>query len=250
MSNNANTAHKGLVVVTGASSGIGAAIAKKFSAEGHAILLVARRVEAMQKLGLKADLTHIAKVDVTNKAEFGAAIEAAEAKFGPVSILVNNAGVMKLGDATEQDTNEWDLMIDVNVKGLLNGCHLVSQGMKKRKAGTIINVSSIAGKKTFPNHAVYCGTKFAVHAFSESLREELSQHNVKVTVIAPGVVETELLGHTTNEKILEGYKGWKKTMELGALLPEDVSDACWFASNQPGRCCIREIALAPVNQSA
>ena len=100
-------------------------------------------------------------------------------------------------------------MIDVNCKGLLNGVKCVLPGMKERKTGTVINVSSIAGKKTFGNHAVYCGTKFFVHAVTENMREEMAANNVRLTIIAPGVVETELLSHVTDKNIVEGYKQWK-----------------------------------------
>lgn len=134
-------------------------------------------------------------------------------RFGPILSIVNNAGVMLLGDTDVQNPAEWTQMIDVNVKGVMIGCQLVLKGVRyfpfspllglylscpqmyERKKGTIINISSIAGRKTFPNHSVYCATKFAVHAFTEALREEASQHNVRVCIVAPGVVETEVPPH-------------------------------------------------------
>lgn len=241
-------ASKPLIVITGASSGIGLATAKLLSAKGHALLLLARRIERMTALNLPNTLCRA--VDVTDRDAFAAAVKDAEQKFGPVDALVNNAGVMLLGNIEQQNPNEWDKMLDVNVKGLLNGVHAVTEGMIARKAGTIINISSVAGRKTFPNHVVYVGTKFAVHGMSENLREELSPHNVRVVVIAPGAVETELLSHTTSDEIKTGYQAWKQDMGGKVLSPEDVANAIDFAYSQPQYVCIREIVLAATRQGA
>lgn len=152
---------------------------------------------------------------------------------------------MLLNDPATQPLEEWNTMIDVNIKGLLNGIHCVLKGMKDRKTGTVINISSIAGRKTFSNHAVYCGTKFAVHAITENMREELAPFNVRFTVIAPGIVETELLSHTTNQEISKNYKEWKKSLnEEAGLNPSDVANAIDYAYGQPQRVCIREVVLA------
>ncbi|HCE4765408.1 SDR family oxidoreductase [Vibrio parahaemolyticus] len=236
---------KKLVVITGASSGIGEAIARRFSEEGHPLLLVARRVERLEALNLPNTLCE--KVDVTDQASLITAIEKAEAQFGPADVLVNNAGVMLLGQIDTQDAAEWKRMFDVNVLGLLNGMHSVLASMKARNSGTIINISSIAGKKTFPDHAAYCGSKFAVHAISENVREEVAASNVRVTTIAPGAVETELLSHTTSQDIKDGYDAWKVDMG-GVLAADDVARAVMFAYQQPQNVCIREIALAPTKQ--
>ncbi|ENM8494712.1 SDR family oxidoreductase [Vibrio parahaemolyticus] len=236
---------KKLVVITGASSGIGEAIARRFSEEGHPLLLVARRVERLEALNLPNTLCE--KVDVTDQASLITAIEKAEAQFGPADVLVNNAGVMLLGQIDTQDAAEWKRMFDVNVLGLLNGMHSVLASLKARNSGTIINISSIAGKKTFPDHAAYCGTKFAVHAISENVREEVAASNVRVTTIAPGAVETELLSHTTSQDIKDGYDAWKVDMG-GVLAADDVARAVMFAYQQPQNVCIREIALAPTKQ--
>ncbi|QBH97082.1 SDR family oxidoreductase [Limnobaculum zhutongyuii] len=241
-------ASKPLIVITGASSGIGLATAKLLSAKGHALLLLARRIERMTALNLPNTLCRA--VDVTDRNAFATAVKEAEQKFGPVDALVNNAGVMLLGNIEQQNPNEWDQMLDVNVKGLLNGVHAVTEGMMARKAGTIINISSVAGRKTFPNHVVYVGTKFAVHGMSENLREELSPHNVRVVVIAPGAVETELLSHTTSDEIKTGYQAWKQDMGGKVLSPEDVANAIDFAYSQPQYVCIREIVLAATRQGA
>ncbi len=236
---------KKLIVITGASSGIGEAIARRLSDDGHPLLLLARRVERLNALNLPNTLCE--KVDVTDKASFEAAIAKAEAQFGPAEGLVNNAGVMLLGQIDAQDATEWKRMFDVNVIGLLNGMQAVLAPMMARNSGTIINISSIAGKKTFPNHAAYCGTKFAVHAISENVREEVAASNVRVTTIAPGAVETELLSHTTSDEIKEGYDAWKEEMG-GVLAADDIARAVQFAYNQPQNVCIREIALAPTKQ--
>ena len=163
---------KPLVVITGASSGIGQATAKLLSERGHALLLLARRVELMEALNLPNTLCRA--VDVTDRQSFQAAVKEAEQQFGPVDAIINNAGIMLLGNIENQNPDEWTQMLDVNVKGLLNGIYAVTDGMIKRNAGTIINISSVAGRKTFPNHVAYVGTKFAVHGLSENLREELS----------------------------------------------------------------------------
>lgn len=243
-----NPVFKPLVVITGASSGIGLATAKLLSARGHALLLLARRVDRMTALNLPNALCRA--VDVTDRQAMAAAISEAEALYGPVDAMINNAGVMLLGSIEEQAAEEWEQMLDVNVKGLLNGVHAVTKGMIARKTGTIINISSVAGRKTFPNHVVYVGTKFAVHGLSENLREELSPHNVRVVVIAPGAVETELLSHTTSDDIKAGYQSWKQEMGGKVLSPEDVAHAIEYAYAQPQYVCIREIVLAATRQGA
>lgn len=236
---------KKLVVITGASSGIGEAIARRLSNEGHPLLLLARRIDRLK--ALKLDNALCEQVDVTDQASFEAAIAKAEAIYGPTDLLVNNAGAMLLGQLDTQDSSEWRRMFDVNVIGLLNGMQAVLAPMKSRNTGTIINISSIAGKKTFPNHAAYCGTKFAVHAISENVREEVAAANVRVTTIAPGAVETELLSHTSSQEIKDGYDVWKDVMG-GVLAADDVARAVAYAYQQPQNVCIREIALAPTKQ--
>lgn len=236
---------KKLIVITGASSGIGEAIAKQFSAQGHPLLLIARRVERLEALGLPNTLCK--KVDVTDKAAFDEAVAAAQARFGEVELLVNNAGVMLLGDMATQDAAEWQTMFNVNVLGLMNGMQTVLAPMIARNGGTIINISSVAGRKTFPNHAAYCGTKFAVHAISENVREEVANANVRVITIAPGAVETELLSHTTSDDIKQGYESWKQDMG-GILAADDIANAVSYAFNQPQNVCIREIVLTATRQ--
>lgn len=236
---------KSLIVITGASSGIGAATARLLSSRGYPLLLLARRVDRLQALNLPNTLC--CQVDITDGEAVKAAIAQAEARFGPVDALINNAGVMLLGNMAEQDPKEWQQMLDVNVSGLLNGIHAVLKGMRERKSGTIINISSIAGRKTFPDHGVYCGTKFAVHAITEGLREEVAMDNVRCITIAPGAVETELLSHTTSDSIKEGYEAWKTEMG-GVVKAEQIAEAIRFAYEQPQSLCIREIVLAATRQ--
>ena len=239
-----------IVVVTGASSGIGEATARHFSKLGHPVVLLARRVERLEAMGLPNSLA--VKVDVTDRAAVVAAVEKAKAHFGgeaKVDLVVNNAGVMLLGHMASQDPSEFDTMIDVNVKGVLNVIHATLKDMRERKSGTIVNISSIAGFKTFPNHAAYCATKFGVHGMTETLREEVSQDDVRITLVSPGAVETELLGHTTDEGIKDGYQEWKKSMgEEGVLAADDVVRAIDFVYQAPQHVCIREVSLAATRQ--
>lgn len=204
----------------------------------------------MEKLdALNLPNTMTAKVDVNDREAFKAAIEAAEAKFGPVDGIVNNAGIMLLGEFAEQDPKEWEQMFQVNVIGLLNGINAVASSMKARRQGTIINISSIAGIKTFPNHVAYVGTKFAVSGLSENLREEMAPHNVRVITIEPGAVETALLSHTTDQSVIDGYQEWKESIG-GAIAPEDIANAIVYAYNQPQNVCVREIVIAATGQAA
>jgi NADP-dependent 3-hydroxy acid dehydrogenase YdfG len=236
---------KPLIAITGASSGIGEQIAKAFSREGYPLLLMARRAERLEALDLSNCICE--DVDVTDLESFRRAIVHGEQKYGPVDCLVNNAGVMLLGKAHLQNTYEWNRMVDVNIKGVLNGIHLVLKSMVERQTGTVINMSSVAGHKTGPNLAIYSGTKFAVRAISESIREEVTHHNVRFTIISPGLVETELLSHSTDEELRTGFENLKDKMD-GFLEPADVANAILYAYQQPQNVCIREIVLAPTKQ--
>ncbi len=236
---------KPLAVVSGASSGIGAEIAKALSASGFSLLLLARRIKKIQALNLPDTLC--TEVDVTDSQGYTEAIHQAEKQFGPVECLVNNAGVMLLGDVTEQNPSEWRNMFEVNVLALLTGMQAVLFKMKQRHTGTIVNISSVAGRKTYPHHAAYSGTKFAVHAISESVREEVADSNVRVITIAPGAVETELLSHTTSDEIKNSYEDWKTAMG-GVIHPDDIARAVVFAVSQPQNVCVREIVIAATRQ--
>ncbi|MCT4509620.1 MAG: SDR family oxidoreductase [Tepidibacter sp.] len=236
---------KKLAVITGTSSGIGRASAIKLSNEGHPLLLL----DKDEPMDLNLPNTISKSVDVTNVQSIKDAVAEAEEKYGKVDCLVNCAGIMLLGEAQNQDPEEWKRMLDVNVMGVLNGIHVVLDDMIKRNEGTVINISSIAGRKTFPNHSAYCGTKFAVHAITENIREEVANHNVRMITIAPGVVETNLLSHTTSDDIKDGYKDWKKTIG-GGLQAEDIANAISFAYSQPQNICVREIVIATTRQDS
>lgn len=236
---------KPLIVITGASSGIGAAIAQNFAQAGHSLLLLARELEPMQALNIENSICK--SVDVTNAQALKQAIKEAEELYGKTECIVNCAGLMLLGDIENQEKSEWQKMFDVNVIGLLNGMQAVLSDMKARNSGTIINISSIAGRKTFPAHAAYCGTKFAVHAISENVREEVADSRVRVITIAPGAVETPLLSHTTSDEIKNNYQAWKESMG-GVLEPKNIADSVLFAFQQPQNVCIREIVVAATRQ--
>lgn len=236
---------KKLIVITGASSGFGAAMAKSFSAAGHPLLLLARRLDKLQALDLPHTLYQA--VDVTDKVALDQAITDAEAAYGPVDCLINNAGVMLLGTVEQQDPAEWATMFSTNVMGLLYGMQRVLQQMKDRQSGTIINVSSVAGVKTYADHAVYSGTKFAVHGITESVRWEMAPYNVRVITISPGAAETELLNHVTDAQIKTDYQTWKKSVG-GVMAAEDVAAAVQFAYTLPQSVCVRDLVLTPTKQ--
>ncbi|GHB41218.1 oxidoreductase [Pseudovibrio japonicus] len=236
---------KPLIIITGASSGIGAAIAKTFGAAGHPLLLLARRVAKMEAFGLPNTLC--LKVDVTDRAQLIAAVKEGEDKFGPADAIINNAGCMLLGTLADQEPAEWDHMIDVNVKGLLNSVRAVLPAMKARRRGTIINMGSIDGRRSYTPHRVYCGTKFAVHAFSEALRAEVAADNVRVIVIAPGAVATELVSHTTSQALIDAhYEALNAPHSI--LDPQEIANIVLFAYQQPQTTNIRGIVVAGTGQ--
>lgn len=240
---------KKLIVITGASSGFGLEMAKLYSEAGYPTLLLARRVELIEQYNFPNSMC--LKVDVSNYEEFTAAITKAEAKFGPVDLLINNAGVMLLGQLGSQDISEFKTMLDVNVLGVLNGMSAVIEGMKSRNSGTIINVSSIAGFKAFGNHAAYCATKFGVHGLTETVRQEVSGHNVRVLLLSPGAAETELLSHTTSQEIVDGYNEWKKIMdEEKGLDPKVIALCSKFMYEVDQSVSIRELVIADTKQDA
>ena len=222
-------------------------MARQFSQAGHPLLLLARRVDRLEALGLPNTLCR--QVDVTDAPAFRAAIRDAEAVHGPADLLVNNAGVMLLGQLDTQDAAEWKRMFDVNVLGLLNGIQAVLANMLASGRGTILNISSIAGKKSFPNHAAYVGSKFAVSSITENLREEVADTRVRVMAIHPGAVDTELLGHTTSDEIIAGYEEWKTAMG-GVLAADDIARAALFMYQQPQHVNIRDITIAATRQPA
>ena len=242
--------NKPLIVITGASSGFGAEIAKLFNTAGYPELLLGRRTEKIAALPLNFDNVLIESVDVTDQAQFKAAIQKAESQFGPTDLLVNNAGVMLLGNVLTQDPQEWQTMLDTNVMGVLNGTQIVLSAMVEREHGTIINMSSLAGRKTFVNHAAYVASKFGVHGLSETIREEVSGHNVRISMVAPGAAETELLTHVTDKGALTDYQAWKDSMGGITLDPVHVAESVKFIYDMPQAVNIRELDIAATRQDS
>ncbi len=236
---------KPLVVITGASSGIGEATARAFAKAGHPLLLLARRLARMEAMDLPNSLCR--KVDVRDRAEVDAAIREAESRYGPTDCLFNNAGIARLGDIGAQDPDEWDETIDINTKGVMNALHPVMGGMKERRHGTIVMMSSIAGRKVYPDHTVYCGTKYFVHAVSESIRGYLAPYDVRVIVISPGIIETEVLDHVTDPTTLKNYKD-NKVRIGGGISADHVADMILFAYQMPQNVLIQEMCVTPTRQ--
>lgn len=236
---------KPLVVITGASSGIGEATARAFSRAGHPLLLLARRVERMEALGLSDAM--VVGADVRDREAITEAVRAAEERFGPADCLFNNAGIARLGDVSRQEPADWDESIAINVNGVMNAIHAVMPGMVARRGGTIVNMSSIAGRKVYPDHTVYCGTKYFVHGMSDSLRAELAPHDVRVIVISPGVIETEVLDHVKDERTLSAYRA-NKVRIGGGISADHVADSILFAYSMPQNVLIQEICITPTRQ--
>ncbi len=239
---------KKLIVITGASSGFGMALAKQFSKDDYPLLLLARRVEKMKALNLPNTLCK--KVDVSDVETFENAVREAEELYGKTDLLVNSAGVMLLGNLESQDHSEWKKMIDVNVFGVMNGMSIVMNDMKSRRSGTIINISSIAGVQPFFNHAAYCASKYGVTGLTAVARQEMSAHNVRVLSINPGAVSTELLSHTTDKNIIDGYNEWKESVGAVNITANDIATTIKFAYELPQSVSLREIIVTDTMQDA
>lgn len=238
-------ADKPLIAITGASSGIGEATARAFSAAGHPVLLMARRLDRLQALGLPNAV--LRQVDVRDRAALAAAVADAESQFGPVDMMFANAGIARLGDIAKQPPEEWDEMIDINTKGVMNSVHAVMNGMIARRHGTLMMMSSIAGRKVYPDHTVYCGTKYFVHAVSESFREYLAPHDVRVIVLSPGIIDTEVLDGVRDETTLANYKANKEAIG-GGISADIVAELILNAYNLPQRAIVQEIVITPTRQ--
>lgn len=239
---------KNLVVITGASSGFGMELAKQFANDGYPLLLLARRVEKMEALNLPNAICK--KVDVSKYDEFEKAVREAEAVYGKADLLINNAGVMLLGDLSNQDRNEWQKMLDVNITGVMNGMQIVMGNMKEQNKGTIINLSSTAGYDPYPNHAAYCASKYGVRGLSQTARMELSPHNVRVIIVEPGAVATELISHTTSQELKDGYEEWKQSVGATGIKAQDVAKTIKFSYELPQSVLLREITITDTKQDA
>ncbi|MGH3088544.1 MAG: SDR family oxidoreductase [Rubrobacteraceae bacterium] len=239
-----------VAVVTGASSGIGEATAEALSEEGASVVIAARREDRLE--GLKKRLEEnggevfAIRCDVTDEGQAHELIEKAEAEFGGVDILVNNAGVMLLSRIEKSLSDEWRRMFDVNVLGLLYATDAAVKGMKERRSGHIVNISSVAGRRTRPTTGVYSGTKYAVNAISEALRAELVADNIRVTIIEPGAVATELPDHTSDEDARSDLSG---VIDIETLQAEDIANAITYAVTRPQRVNVNELLIMPTAQA-
>ena len=239
-----------VVIITGASSGIGEATALKLAKEGAKVVLTARSKTKLKELAkkIKADngTALVVTADVTKSKDFKKVVDKAKKEFGSVHILVNNAGLMPLSYIEKLKTDEWNTMVDVNIKGVLNGVEAVLPTLIENKGGHIINISSTAAYNYFPGGAVYCATKAAVQMFSEGLRKEISKkYGINVTSIEPGAVDTSLLETITDEDIKKELKGM---MKMTTLQAEDIANAIFYAVNQPARANINNIHILPSEQ--
>ncbi|MCB8883442.1 SDR family oxidoreductase [Acidisoma cellulosilytica] len=237
---------KPLVFITGASAGIGQATARVFSAAGYPLLLVARRLDLIEAMGLPNTVAVAA--DVRDYDAMVAALKQGEDAFGPVDCLINNAGIARLARLDEQDPAEWRDLIDVNCIGVLNGMHAVAGGMKARRHGTIINVSSIAGRKVYPHHDVYGGTKHFVHAVSEGMRQTMSAHDVRVMVISPGVTKSDIASSITDRNAYEFWSKGRDAMD-GGIDAEIVGRTMLFAYELPQSVTMHEMTITPTTQT-
>jgi NADP-dependent 3-hydroxy acid dehydrogenase YdfG len=241
-----------VAAITGASSGIGEATALALAEAGAAVALGARRADRLRDLERRiaeaGGQAMSVELDVTDEQQCNDFINGTAERFGGFDILVNNAGVMLLGPVAGADTNEWRRMIEVNQLGLLYCTHAAIPLLVEKGAGDIVNVSSVAGRRAAAFTAVYNMTKFGVHAFSEALRQELASAGVRVTIVAPGMVDTELVSHNQNPLVLEGAKRMRE--EVGTLLSsEDIAGAIVHAVSQPPHVALNEILVRPTRQA-
>lgn len=232
-----------VVLITGASSGIGAGIARELSAAGAKVMLGARRAGLLDALATeiraKGDEAMARRLDVTDRADVAAFAEAARQAWGRVDVIINNAGVMPLSLMASLKVDEWDRMVDVNIKGVLYGIAAVLPEMTARGSGHVVNIASIGAFSVSPTAAVYCATKYAVRAISDGLRQE--HGNIRVTCVHPGVVESELADTITDPAAAEAMKTYRAI----ALQPDAIGRAVRFAIEQPDDVDVSEIVIRP-----
>jgi len=238
-----------VVAVTGASSGIGAATAHALSEAGATVAVAARRRDRLDALAERLEGPHsVHEVDVADEAQARSFVETVHSEHGGLHVLVNNAGVMLLGPVATASTADWRRMLDVNLWGLLVCTHTALPLIAQSGGGDIVNVSSVAGRRADAGGAVYNMTKFGVHAFSEALRQEALHAGVRVTVVAPGMVETELQGHNTDPLVLKAMA--KAREQIGDVLrAEDIADAILYAVTRPPNVCLNEVVVRPTRQA-
>ncbi len=238
-----------VIVITGASSGLGEAAAKHLANLGAAVVLGARRADRIENLAKEINNNGgkalAIATDVTQRDQVKKLVDSVVEKFGHVDVLLNNAGIMPLSPIDRLNVDEWDKMIDVNIKGVLNGIAAVLPHMKKQKSGQIINTSSVAGHKIFGGSTVYSATKFAVRALTEGLRMEVKPYNIRTTIVCPGAVKTELLEHISEADIQEANKEY--VGEVG-ISPDSFASVVAFAISQPADVDINEVIFRPTAQ--
>jgi NADP-dependent 3-hydroxy acid dehydrogenase YdfG len=232
-----------VILVTGASSGIGAGIARELAGTGARLMLGARRVGHLEALAAELNAAggtaRVCPLDVTDRQSFEAFAEAARAAWGRVDVVVNNAGLMPLSAMAAMKVEEWERMVDVNIKGVLYGIAAVLPEMTARGSGHVINIASIGALQVFPAAAVYCATKYAVRAISDGLRME--NDRIRVTCIHPGVVESELASTITDPAAAEAMKAFRAI----ALKPDAIGLAVRYALEQPANVDVNEIVVRP-----
>ncbi|ASF18439.1 MULTISPECIES: SDR family oxidoreductase [Staphylococcus] len=238
-----------VVVITGASSGIGEETVNLLSENGAKLVLGARRLDRLEKIQQKVghDSVSIKKTDVTKPDEVNALIETAYNDFGRIDVLINNAGLMPQSFLEKNKQDEWNQMIDVNIKGVLYGIGAVLPYMRKQKSGHIINLASVAGHVVFPGSAVYCGTKYAVRAITEGLRQEeaIVGSNIRTTILSPGAVSTELTDHISDKDMKQDIDELYKN----AIKPDAIARAINYAINEPEESSVNEFIIRPSSQS-
>jgi NADP-dependent 3-hydroxy acid dehydrogenase YdfG len=232
-----------VVAVTGASSGIGEATARLLAQKGVHVVVGARRTDRLEKLTAAirsaGGSARYRALDVTRREDTEAFIGFAQSEFGRIDVVVNNAGVMPLSAMETLKVDEWDRMIDVNIRGVLHGIAAGLPVMKKQGSGHFVNISSIGGHAVYPTAAVYCATKFAVRAISDGLRQENT--DIRVTIISPGVTESELADSISDPASREGMKDFRKI----AISPDAIARAIGFAIEQPDDVDVNEIIVRP-----
>ena len=238
-----------IVVVTGASSGLGEATARLLSTEGATVVLGVRRVDRLRTLAKELETRGgralALTTDVSQREQVKALLDTAVQTYGRVDVMINNAGLMPQAPLERLKVDEWDRMIDVNLKGVLYGIAAALQHMQRQKSGHIINVSSVAGHKVGPGFAVYAATKFAVRALSEGLRQEVKPYNIRTTVISPGAVATELPDSVTDP---DASKRIRTFYDQVAVPADSFARAVAFAMSQPEDLDINEILYRPTKQ--
>lgn len=240
-----------VALITGASSGIGEATALALAAEGATVAISARREDRLQdlvkRISAMGGKAYPLVSDVAEEDQANEMVQKTKRELGRVDILVNNAGVMLLGKIEGANTEDWRRMINTNVLGLMYATHAVLPIMKQQNSGHIINISSVAGRVAHEGSGVYNASKFGVVAFSEALRQEVLKYHVRVTIIEPGAVDTELTQHITDESAKKAAQNMYSSMT--ALQSEDIAAAILYAVTQPERVDVNEILIRPTEQA-